>query len=718
MARKDKTVIDRQRVLDALAAQPGATKRDLVRLLNVKGSDRIILKRVLKEMAQDGLIEGTRKRGFAPPGALPPVAVLEIVGPDDDGELVARPMNWEGDDEPPKIFVSSGEDAPPGIKERVLARLTRHGEEYDAKIIRRLGTDASRILGVVRMTGGEARLAPVDKKAKSDLSVDARNLNGAKENELVLAEPLPGRRARVLERLGDLDAPKSISLIAIHAHGIPCDFPADAVIEAKSATPADLNGREDLRGIPLVTIDPEDARDFDDAVFAKRDGDGYQCIVAIADVAHYVTPGSALDKEAYKRGNSVYFPDKVVPMLPEELSTDLCSLRPSEDRACMAVKMHFDAGGKLRKHKFVRGMMRSAARLTYAQAQAAFDGKLDDVPAAAHRPLADLWIAYAAMAKARKNRDPLDLDLPERRIKIGDDGKVSAIGFKDRLESMKLIEEFMVMANVAAAETLEKLHQPLIYRIHEEPSKEKLHAFADYMKVIGFPFAKGQVMQPALFNRILEKAKGTPHELTLNDVVLRAQAQAVYFAQNLGHFGLHLAKYAHFTSPIRRYADLIVHRALIKALKLGDDGLSENEEKRLIATAEHISGTERRAMAAERDSTDRYVAAYMQDRVGATFAARIVAVTRFGLFVRLADTGAEGLLPARSLGSEFFHHDERKQVLIGERTRTTYALGGTVAVRLAEATPLTGGLRFELAEAETPKRRSATPLRPRSKRRR
>jgi ribonuclease R len=318
--------------------------------------------------------------------------------------------------------------------------------------------------------------------------------------------------------------------------------------------------------------------------------------------------------------------------------------------------------------------------------------------------LADIWACYRVLTEERKRRDPLDLDLPERRIVLGEDGKVKSIAFRERLESMKLIEEFMVLANVAAAEVLEQKKSPLIYRVHDTPSKEKLFGFADFLRTIGITFAKGQVLKPGVFNRILAQAKGGAHEAVMNDVVLRTQAQAVYAPDNLGHFGLNLQRYAHFTSPIRRYADLIVHRALVNANRFGDDGLTDREARILGEIAEHISMTERRAMAAERDSTDRYVAAFMEDRVGSTFDARITGVTRFGLFVRLADTGAEGLLPIRALGTEFFKHDEKAHALVGDRTRTTYKLGDTVSVKLAEAAPLTGGLRFDLAEASTPQR--------------
>ncbi len=673
-------VIDKAGVLELLARQPNATKRDLTKLLGIKGSDRIWLKRTLKELEQEGLIEGNRQQGYAAPGTLPDVAVLEIEGQDADGELLALPQKWESNEPPPKIVIVPGrEDAgpAPGRGERVLARLTKAGDGYEARVIKRLGADAQRVLGVLHSSPNGLRLAPIDRKSRAEYSVDTRDRGGAEHNELVLAEPLAGRaagfpRARVVERLGSMNSPKTVSLIAIHAHGIPTEFPQEVIDEAKRATAPDLHGRTDLRAIPLVTIDPEDARDHDDAVWAGPDEDpknpgGHIALVAIADVAHYVTPGSALDREAYKRGNSAYFPDRVVPMLPEALSADLCSLKEGVDRACLAVRMVFDKHGHKRRQEFLRGIMRSAARLTYAQAQRAFDGAPDaEMSAIAKDTLAQVWACYQTLIIERQQRDPLDLDLPERRVILGEDGKIKSIAFRERLESMKLIEEFMVLANVAAAEVLEQKKSPLIYRIHDTPSKEKVFGFSDFLRTIGINFAKGQVLKPGVFNRILAQAKGGPHEAVMNDVVLRSQAQAVYAAENIGHFGLNLARYAHFTSPIRRYADLIVHRALVKANRFGDDGLTDREARILGEIAEHISMTERRAMAAERDSTDRYVAAFMKDRMGATFDARITGVTRFGLFVRLAETGADGLLPIRALGGEYFQHDERKHALIGQ----------------------------------------------------
>ena len=709
---KHTPALDKARVLDLLAKNPGANKRDLAKLLGLKGSDRIHLKRILKELEAEGAIAGRQKKGLVPRGALPEVGIIEITGLDEDGEMLARPLAWDSNEAPPLIYVLPPKDGgAPATGDRLLARFEKHGESYEARTIRKLETETpTRLIGVLRDAPATGwRLVPINRRERTEYALDKSDLGGAKHNELVVVEPRPGRiagfsRVKVVERIGSMDSPKTISLIAIHDHGIPTEFPKSVIEEAKAAKPIDPRGRTDLRAIPLVTIDPPDARDHDDAVWAGPDDDaanpgGHIALVAIADVSHYVTPGSALDKEALKRGNSAYFPDRVVPMLPEELSADLCSLKEGVDRPCLVARMVFDRHGHKKSHTFLRAVMRSAARLTYAQAQAAFDGNPHaGMTDTVKRTLADVWTAYKALTVARGKRDPLDLDLPERRVVLGADGKVASIAYRERLESMKLIEEFMVLANVAAAEALEKAKTPLIYRVHDTPSKEKLFAFSDFLRTLNISFAKGQVIQPGTFNRILAGAKGSPHEAVMNDVVLRSQAQAIYDPANIGHFGLNLAKYAHFTSPIRRYADLIVHRALIRAFGLGEGGLTDREMAVLGATAEHITMTERRAMAAERDSTDRYVAAFMEDRIGESFDARVTGVTRFGLFVRLAESGAEGLIPIRSLGSDFFHHDEKRQALIGQRTRLSYGMGDLLAVKLMEAAPLTGGLRFALTD--------------------
>uniref|UniRef100_UPI0028A84E40 ribonuclease R n=1 Tax=Brevundimonas sp. TaxID=1871086 RepID=UPI0028A84E40 len=499
------------------------------------------------------------------------------------------------------------------------------------------------------------------------------------------------------------------SIIAIHAHGLPTGFSELVEREAEDQALPTLKGREDLREVPFITIDPADARDHDDAVYAERDTDpknpdGWIVWVAIADVAAYVRPGSALDREARDKGNSTYFPDRVEPMLPEILSNGLCSLKQGENRACMAVRMIFDKDGKKTGHKFMRGLMRSHAKLSYEQAQAAIDGQQDDVTG----PIMDailypLWNAYSTMLKGRERRSPLAIESPERRVIMAPGGGIAAIEPRKSLEAHRLIEEMMIQANVCAAETLEKTRTPLIYRVHETPSQEKIFNLADFLHTIGKPWNKGESPNTKRFNKLLDETRDGPHAEVVNEVVLRTQMQAIYSPDNVGHFGLHLDRYAHFTSPIRRYSDLIVHRGLIRGLNLGSDGLTDREIAELGGIAEHVTETERRSMAAERDAMDRYIAAFLEDHVGATFSGRITGVTRFGLFIRLDETGADGLVPVSSLGNEYFTHDDRAHALIGERTGQRYTLGRRVEVRLAEATPVTGGLVLEMLSDPEPR---------------
>ncbi|MBD3765136.1 MAG: ribonuclease R [Rhodobacterales bacterium] len=699
-----------------IAQNPGlSAKRDIARAFGIKGAARVELKRLLAELEEDGALE-RRRRSYAPAGHLPPVSVVEVLGPDPQGDIWCRPLEWAGDGaEPRLLFVARKGDPALGRGDRILARLTEvqgQPHSHEARLIRRIGTNPMRILGIFRKEAEGGRIVPIDKGVDKEWRV-ARDLTlGAKDGELVEGEQTGPKRmglpqARVIERLGDPGAPKAVSLIAIHQHGIPDHFPDAAVAEADRAQPAGLAGREDLRHLPLITIDPADARDRDDAVYAMPDPDpanpgGHIVWVAIADVAHYVRPGSALDREARKRGNSTYFPDRVVPMLPDRLSGDLCSLHEGVPRACLAVRLVIDAAGHKIAHRFHRGLMQSRASLEYGQVQAAIEGRPDAVTDPLLDPiLRPLYAAHACAEKARAERQPLDLDLPERRIVLGDDGRVLSVAFKDRLAAHRLIEDFMILANVAAAEELTRLRRPLLFRVHEEPTPEKLDALREVAEASGFVLAKGQVLQTSHLNRLLAQAQGTDFDELLNITTLRSMQQAYYHPENLGHFGLALRTYAHFTSPIRRYSDLVVHRALILGHGWGDDGLSPAEIEDLEDTAKHISETERRSMAAERDTTDRYLAAYLSDRVGTTFAGRISGVQRFGLFVRLDETGADGLIPIRDVGREFFHYDPDSQTLMGADTGLTIGIGQRVTVRLAEAIPTTGGLVLQLLEIES-----------------
>ena len=667
------------------------------------------MKRLLRELEADGALE-KKARKFHDPGALPPVSVLMVLAPDAQGDLFARPLEDGLEDTLRILIVPQKGDPALGAGDRILARLvpvTGADHGYEARLIRQLGSNPLKVLGVFRQGSDGGRIVPIDKGADKEWSVARDYTSGASDGELVEAEQVGPKRlglpqARVIRRLGDPSGPRAVSLIAIHQHGIPDQFPDLVVAEADRAQPSGLAGREDLRDLPLVTIDPIDARDRDDAVFAEPDTEpsnpgGYVVWVAIADVAHYVRPGSQLDREARKRGNSTYFPDRVVPMLPDVLSGDLCSLHEHVDRACLAVRMRLDAQGNKISHRFVRGLMRSQASFHYAEVQDAVDGRPSDRAAALlDRVIKPLYAAYEVAKLARAVRQPLDLELPERKIVLSDDGKVLSVAYYERFDAHKLIEEFMILANVAAAEELVRLKRPLLFRVHEEPSPQKLDALREVAEASGFTLAKGQVLKTSHLNRMLVQARGTDFDELLNISTLRSMTQAYYNAVNFGHFGLALRNYAHFTSPIRRYSDLIVHRALIAGHGWGDDGLSAWDIENLDETAKQISDTERRSMVAERDTNDRYLAAYLSDRVGAEFAGRISGVQRFGLFVKLDETGADGLIPIRSVGAEFYHFDADSQTLTGSDTGVVIGIGQRVLVRLAEAVPMTGGLMLEL----------------------
>ncbi len=704
-----------------IGKQPGKVgTREIARAFNLKNADRATLKRMLRELADDGVVEHRRKK-LHRPGTLPHVLMADITGRDRDGELVATPTEW--DDEAhgaaPKIHIRTMRKARPGevagVGDRALIRVEKSdtGDEthYSARVIKILDRAKQRTLGIFRaLPGGGGRLAPIDKKMVGrELMVPEGVTGDAEDGDLVAVETAPPRRglglatARVVERLGSIKSEKAVSLIAINAHGIPHVFPPAVFKEAEAARPPTASGREDWRKIPLVTIDPADAKDHDDAVQAEPDPDpknpgGFIIQVAIADVAAYVRPGSALDREARIRGNSVYFPDRVVPMLPERISNDLCSLRPNEDRAALAVRMVIGADGRKRSHTFHRVLIRSAAKLSYQQAQRAIDGWPDDVSGPlVGNVLEPLYAAYRALKRARDERGPLDLDIPERKIVLTAHNTVDRVMTPERLDSHRLIEEFMILANVAAAESLEKAHVPLIYRVHDEPDMERVNALREFLKTIDISLPKAGALRAEQFNHILQRVKGRDVEKLVNEVVLRTQAQAEYTPENYGHFGLNLRRYAHFTSPIRRYADLVVHRGLIRANKLGEGGLPETEDLRALSeTSAAISATERRAMKAERETFDRLLAHFLADRVGATFQGHIAGVTRAGLFVKLDDTGADGFIPARTIGTEYFRYQEDQHALIGNHSGETHRLGDPVTVKLIEVAPVAGALRFEL----------------------
>ncbi|OHC97750.1 MAG: ribonuclease R [Sphingomonadales bacterium RIFCSPHIGHO2_01_FULL_65_20] len=697
-------------------SQDAAGKREIAKHFRLKGAEKIALKALLKDMADEGLIDSDKGRAFHKMGGLPKVTVLKVIEAD-GRDLIAIPDNWQAEGVPmPRVRLSERGRSALAVGDRVLARTEEAGSGYRAFVMKKLQRASEQLLGVVEK--GEGRklwLKPVDKRIRRMVPIsDPCN---AEPGQLVLAEQ-HGQRdrisAKVTEVLGEPFAPRSFSLIAIHKYGIPHDFPSDAIDEAERAAklPLSADHREDLRHIPIVAIDPVDARDHDDAIWATPDDDpanagGYRAIVAIADVSYYVRPGGAIDRAARKRGNSVYFPDRVVPMLPEILSADMCSLKAGQDRAAMVCHLVIDASGKLRNWRFTRALVRLAANIAYEDAQAAIDGaKPHDLQDTVLKPL---WACWKLLFMAREAREPLDLDLPERRIVLDEAGRIVSVAVRERLDAHRLVEDFMIAANVAAAKALEAKKAPVVYRVHEPPSREKLVALKDYLATFDISFALGQVVRPATFNGILARVTDDTVKPLVMEQVLRSQTQAYYGPRNMGHFGLSLASYGHFTSPIRRYADLLLHRALVDAHGLEQPpapkldlppttGLAEHDAASLDRICELISGFERRAMEAERETVDRYVAAFLATKVGEIHKVRITGVQSFGFFATIEEFGGDGLVPVSTLGAERFWYDEASQTLTGESSGERYAVGQRLELRLAEADPVTGAIKFELPE--------------------
>jgi ribonuclease R len=759
----------RQQILDFIASSDTPTgKREIARAFGLSAQDKIALKALLHDMADEGLIDSSPGRAFHQAGGVPKVTVLRIVDVDESGTAWAVPERWEADLPEPRIRVleRKGRGSALGVGDRLLARTEQRGNGYAAHPMKKLIKGSELVLGVVHQEAQGFWLRPVEKKERRELPIS--DIGPAQPGDLVLAEKVgrpPRLTARVSEVLGDPFAPRSFSLIAIHKHGIPHEFLDSVAVEAERVAEQPLGKREDLTHIPIVAIDPADARDHDDAVWAAPDDDpanagGWRAIVAIADVSFYVRSGSALDKEARKRGNSVYFPDRVVPMLPETLSAEICSLKEGEDRAALVCHLQVAKTGQLKSWRFSRARVRIAANIAYEEAQAAIDalagqedpgttvrpepvegpsssssgrhegegfdklspnGSGTDEPAevfsspcsmpeieAGPPPVAaalvestlkPLWACWNALFAAREKRAPLDLDLPERRVVLDEKGRIVSVAPRERLDAHKLIEDYMIAANVAAARALEAKKAPVMYRDHEPPGREKLVALKDYLKTFDVEFALGQVIQPATFNRIIERIGEADFRPQVMEQILRTQTQAYYSPDNKGHFGLALGSYAHFTSPIRRYADLVVHRALVRAYGLGEGGLTDQEAEAMEVTGELISQLERRAMEAERETLDRYVAAYLSERVGDLVDCRITGVQPFGFFATVEGLGGDGLVPVSTLGSEYFRYEEASQSLAGEESGDRFSPGQRLKLRLVEANPVSGGLRFEVPDS-------------------
>jgi ribonuclease R len=712
-------------ILRFIQDSPGAVgKREIAKHFGLHGADKIALKALLKDMTDEGLVDMAPGRAFHKHGGLPKVTVLRVAAVEGD-TVWAVPDRWEGNGPAPRLRVmEKGRKSALGIGDRILARTEERGSGHVALPMKKLQAGGEAIIGVlVTDTGPGGKpmtwLRPADKRARFDFAV--AEMGDAQIGDLVRAE-LSGRgpatKARVIDVIGDPFAPRSLSMIAIARHEIPHVFHEETLEEAERAAklPLTPDGREDLRDLPIVAIDPIDARDHDDAVWAipdegEKNKGGWRAIVAIADVSYYVRADGALDREARRRGNSVYFPDQVVPMLPETLSAGVCSLKAGEDRAAMACHLTIDKHGKVTSWRFTRALVRLRANIAYERAQAAYDADQPDEgwDADVLPTLKNLWGCWALLAKARAARAPLDLDLPERQVRLDEMGNIAEIRVRERLDSMRLIEDYMIAANVAAAKALEAKKSPVMYRIHEPPSREKLVSLKDYLETFEQSFALGQVITPAVFNRLIDGFSGDDRLPQLMEAILRSQTQAYYGPANSGHFGLALGSYAHFTSPIRRYADLIVHRALVDSYRLEvpgkpkglpeRTGLGEADRKGLSRIGEAISALERRAMEAERETIDRYVAAYLATKAGEIVPARITGVQPFGFFATVDGLSGDGLVPVSTLGSERFFYDEAARTLDSEHGRVSYSIGQRLELRLMEANPISGALRFELPDA-------------------
>ncbi|MCY4319674.1 MAG: VacB/RNase II family 3'-5' exoribonuclease [Alphaproteobacteria bacterium] len=685
---------DRNDLIAFIAEHGGPVDRkQIARAFRLKGAERAALRKLLRELETEGAID--RRQGRRVASGLPEVTVVEVTGRMEDGALLACPARRKGVPAPDIVVNEPGAGPLPATGAKLLVRLRPAGDGgYLARVIRRLTAPAADILGIVAEDGGGLVFRPADRGRHREFTIS--EAGGAMPGEVVRAAVLPGRRGprraiRVVERLGRHDGSGALSTLTLLEHGIKEPFPPEALAEADAAQLPDPARRTDLTGMAFVTVDDEDARDFDDAVFAEPDGEGgWRVTVAIADIASLVMPGSALDREAARRGNSVYMPDRAVPMLPPRLSAGLGSLLPGEERPCLAVELRIGPAGALRGHRFRRGWMRSSARLTYNALQEALNGP-DTPPHLAH-----LEGAFRALERARRRRGALEIDLPERRVVFDREGTPISVVARDRLTAHRIVEEFMIAANVAAAETLEAKGQICMRRVHDRPDPAAVEAMRSLLRDLGYPVSFGELQRPKQFNALLARLADTPFIALVHELVLRAQSRAVYTPELRGHFGLGLARYAHFTSPIRRYADLIVHRALIAALGLGAGRLTD--ESGFYELAAHISTTERRAAAAERRALDRYAVALLEGRAGEVFEGRIVGVQRFGLFLRLAEEGLDGMLPVAALGSGYFRHDARRHALIGGAAGRAYRLGDTLRVRLTAANPINGGVTLALAE--------------------
>ncbi len=698
-------------IMDYLNETPHATsKRDIARHFGIKGEARTALRDMMRHLKKGGAIVRDRNsRRFRRADALPDRIIVEITGMDSMGDLIARPTEWTKAGTPPQIVIVKDKLNPPaGVGDVVQAQIKSIGQNmYEGTAVRRVTAGGNNMIGIYE----NGMVFSVDRRLKQGFILENAPRDIQNKDIVIAAIPLVREhepRAQFVKKITTADTPFAATIIAIYMHNLPVMFAVDTEKQAqKVKVPTADKARADLRHIPFVTIDGADARDFDDAVWAEPDPKtgGWHVMIGIADVAWYVRPGSPLDSDANLRGNSTYFPDRVLPMLPFELSNGVCSLKPNEPRAGMVCEVWLDKNGYKTKHRFLRALIQSTRRLTYDEVQDALDGK--QPIAGLEREIDTLHAVYKALAKRRAARGVLEIDVPEEQVVLDKNGQVKAIKTRHQTTSMQLIEELMILANVSAAETLEQAGELTMYRVHDRPSKEKIGTLNAFLEAVHLAPKRqlGQSSTPADFNAVLIKAEKSPKDFAVNEFMLRSQSQAIYSPENIGHFGLALMHYAHFTSPIRRYADIMVHRALISALKLGDGGLSDIDRERFEEIAHHISNTERQSAAAERDAVDRYIASFLENKIGKAFPARISSITKFGIFVRLETYGTDGFVPMHTLLGDYYEYEEDTQQLVGRSTGKVFQLGDSLNVRLKEADSITGSLTFHIIDKKTTKKR-------------
>ena len=680
------------------------------------------LRRRLRAMERDGQLLRNRQGRYCLINRRDLISGRVIAHPDGFGFL--KPD--EGGED---LFLSPREMRQVFHGDRVVACVTgvdRRGRR-EGGVVEILERAHERVVGRLFVERGVAYVVPDNKRITHDILIPEEYLDGASPGQIVVAEIVeqPSKRrqpiGRIVEVLGEHMAPGMEIEVAIRAFDIPHEWPPEVLEESAGFGPevpeADKRGRVDLRKLPLVTIDGEDARDFDDAVYCQPTPKGWRLIVAIADVSHYVKPDSALDREALNRGNSVYFPQRVIPMLPEILSNELCSLVPDEDRLCMVCEMLVNREGRVIRSRFYEGVMRSHARLTYTQVAAMLVDRDPAVRARYRRllpHLEELYAVYQALRQARERRGAMDFETEEYRIVFGEGRKIERLERVVRTDAHRLIEECMIAANAAAARFLDRRKIPYLRRIHEGPDSEKVAEVRQFLAELGLQLPGGPKPEPGDFMAVLRQAQGRPDYHLIQTVLLRTMPPAVYSPEKKGHFGLALDAYTHFTSPIRRYPDLLTHRAIRHALRGGRPEEFFYSEPQLQAIGEHCSMTERRADEASWDVIAWLKCEYMRDKVGEAFEGVISAVTSFGFFVELKDIFVEGLVHISTLGQDFYHFDPLRHCLVGERTHVTYRIGDVVRVRVARVDLDERKIDLELVAPLAP----ARPKKSRTRRRR